>query len=75
MGKVAAAAVALVLLSGCMLGPDYKRPELAVPDQFRSTPPRAEISPSAADTAWGQQFGGPAQPAADQATTEMGTPA
>ena len=27
------------------------------------------------DAAWGQQFGGPAQPAADQATTEMGTPA
>ena len=57
MAKVAAAAAALVLLSGCMLGPDYKRPELAVPDQFRATPPRAELSPSAADTAWWQQFG------------------
>ena len=39
LGKAAAAAVAMLLLGGCMLGPDYKRPELAVPDQFRSSPP------------------------------------
>jgi len=59
MSKAAAAAAALVLLSGCMLGPDYKRPELAVPDQYRFNLPRAELSPSAADTAWWQQFGDP----------------
>lgn len=53
------AAAALLVLSGCMLGPDYKRPELAAPEQFRYTPPRNEVSPSAADTAWWEQFGDP----------------
>lgn len=55
----AAAVSALALLSGCLLGPDYKRPELATPEQYRYTPPRSEISPSAADTAWWKQFGDP----------------
>jgi multidrug efflux system outer membrane protein len=57
MSKSAAGLAVLALLSGCMLGPDYKRPELTVPDQFRTSLPRSEVSPSAADTAWWQQFG------------------
>ncbi|SFM87822.1 efflux transporter outer membrane subunit [Variovorax sp. OV329] len=55
--KGAAATAALMLLSGCLLGPDYKRPELGAPEQFRFTPPRDQISPSSADTAWWKLFG------------------
>jgi multidrug efflux system outer membrane protein len=59
MMKAAPALAAVLLLAGCMLGPDYKRPELTVPGQFRAEPSQSEISPSAADTAWWQQFGDP----------------
>ena len=58
-GRAAAATAVLALLSGCLLGPDYKRPELAAPEQYRYTPPRDQVSPSAADTAWWKQFGDP----------------
>lgn len=57
--RAAIGAAALALLSGCMLGPDYKRPDLNVPDQFRASLPRDQMSPSAADTAWWEQFGDP----------------
>jgi len=33
--RLLAFAVALVMLSGCMLGPDYKRPPLPVPESYR----------------------------------------
>ena len=36
--KFSAFALAGVLLSGCMLGPDYQRPETALPIEFRHTP-------------------------------------
>ncbi|MEJ8853208.1 efflux transporter outer membrane subunit [Variovorax robiniae] len=51
-----AAPLLAILLAGCMLGPDYKRPALDVPTQFRGTALQAS-SPTAADTAWWQQFG------------------
>ncbi len=38
MLKLSALAMAGVLLSGCMLGPDYLRPETATPLEFRHTP-------------------------------------
>ncbi|MDM0051629.1 efflux transporter outer membrane subunit [Variovorax sp. J22R115] len=46
-----------VLLAGCMLGPDYRRPDLVIPAQFTGEPKTA--SPTAADTAWWNQFGDP----------------
>lgn len=57
--KRTAALLPLLLLAGCMLGPDYKRPDLVVPEQFRGEPPASQLSPTAADSAWWQQFGDP----------------
>ena len=37
--SVLTAAVLLVTLSGCKVGPNYKRPALAVPDQYRGLAP------------------------------------
>ncbi|MBI5580365.1 MAG: efflux transporter outer membrane subunit [Deltaproteobacteria bacterium] len=52
-------ALALVLsLSACMLGPDYRRPELDMPKQWRF--PDADAVQVAADTAWWEQFNDPA---------------
>lgn len=46
----------LVSLNGCTLGPDYKRPELEIPDAYLYEPKDVAIS---ANTAWWQQFGDP----------------
>jgi multidrug efflux system outer membrane protein len=35
MKKTGAAAALIILLSGCMLGPDYRRPAVTTPDTFR----------------------------------------
>ena len=48
------ASVAL-LLAGCTVGPNYHRPQIAVPDQFRSAPPSAGPN-SLADTKWFDLF-------------------
>ncbi len=45
---------ALVLLSGCDLGPDYKRPSLDIPAAYRATPQSAEAAWPSAD--WWQGF-------------------
>jgi multidrug efflux system outer membrane protein len=47
--------VAAVALAGCAVGPDYKRPEVKPPDQFRSQMGPAEAS-SIADLPWWQVF-------------------
>jgi hypothetical protein len=40
------AATAMVLLSGCMVGPDYQRPPVTAPDVFRGSPvPTAPDAP------------------------------
>ena len=48
-------AITLVLLFGlalgCAMGPNYKRPEMAVPETFRDTPKPADAA-SLADRAW-----------------------
>ncbi len=53
-GKCPVALVALVL-SGCTIGPDYQRPEVATPAAYRYEPPAAP----AADTEWWKRFGDP----------------
>lgn len=54
MRRVAFAAVAL--LAGCMVGPDYQRPEVPVPGAFRYEPKAAAQSP---DVEWWKRFGDP----------------
>ncbi len=44
-------------LAGCMVGPDYKRPDVPTPDAFRYEP--KSVAPTAADTEWWKQFGDP----------------
>jgi multidrug efflux system outer membrane protein len=41
-------------LTGCMVGPNYHRPRIAVPDQFRNAPPAGQSS--LADTKWFDLF-------------------
>ena len=36
--KLSVFALASVVLSGCVLGPDYQRPDSSVPVEFRHTP-------------------------------------
>ena len=52
------AAVALTLLAGCMLGPDYQRPTLPLPAQHRDAePPPLAVRPlSLADLQWFELF-------------------
>lgn len=47
------------LASGCTVGPDYKRPELAPPDAFRNVP-TAPAAETLADVPWWQVFQDPA---------------
>lgn len=42
-------------LTGCAVGPNYQRPKVATPDQFRGTPPAA-AGPSVADIKWFDLF-------------------
>ena len=50
--KLAAATAALVmLLAGCAVGPDYRKPEVPMPDNFRGAPASAAAQ-SLADLPW-----------------------
>lgn len=51
---------ALCALTGCAVGPNYKRPQIAVPDQFRGAPAGAAETGSIADTKWQELFPEPA---------------
>ncbi|WP_256354168.1 efflux transporter outer membrane subunit [Variovorax sp. dw_308] len=55
----ALAAAMAALLTGCMLGPDYQRPAIEVPAQFRGAATQANAVANASDTAWWRQFGDP----------------
>ncbi len=46
-----------LLVAGCAVGPNYKRPQVAVPDQYRTTPPNPNAS--LADTKWFDLFDDP----------------
>src|SRR5436190_5690815 len=47
----------LFAISGCTVGPDYKRPQVAVPAAHRGTSDAAPASVSLADTKWDALFG------------------
>jgi outer membrane protein, multidrug efflux system len=55
---MALAAVAATLLAGCMLGPDYQRPTLPLPAQYRDAEPPApgREAVSLADLQWFELF-------------------
>jgi multidrug efflux system outer membrane protein len=52
----AAWALALTVAAGCAVGPNYKRPPLAVPDAFHDEAAAAEAA-SLADSPWWEVFG------------------
>src|SRR5580765_6796159 len=57
MKKSGAAAVLIIVLSGCMVGPDYRRPAVTTPDSFRGA--SAAIPPdkqSIAELKWFEVF-------------------
>lgn len=54
--KPAAWLVVTLLLSGCMVGPDYRRPEVAVPAEWRTGLTQQR---SMADLAWWEVFDDP----------------
>ena len=56
---IAALVLALVLLTGCAVGPNYKRPLVTLPDQFRGAPPQPAAEASIADTKWENLFNDP----------------
>lgn len=49
--------LALLVLAGCDMGPDYRRPELEVPPAFRASTTTAEAAWPSAD--WWRGFGSP----------------
>ncbi|MGL4543663.1 MAG: efflux transporter outer membrane subunit, partial [Polymorphobacter sp.] len=54
--QLAVLALVLVGLGGCKLGPNYARPAISTPADWRLTAPQAN---SYADTRWWEQFGDP----------------
>lgn len=57
MRKLLFAIFILLAFTGCMVGPDYKRPTVDIPKSWRITEKNAE---DVTDTAWWEQFGDPA---------------
>ncbi len=49
-------AISLLTLSGCVMGPNYKRPQVELPGGFRGAPTSAGMTTSIADTKWQNLF-------------------
>ncbi len=54
-GGFAGLLVAMVFGAACAMGPNYKRPAVAVPDQYRGAP-SGTATPSIAETKWPELF-------------------
>jgi len=54
--RLFAAATMIILLSGCMVGPDYRRPAVTTPDVFRASPTPTAPAQSIADLKWFEVF-------------------
>jgi multidrug efflux system outer membrane protein len=48
--------MAVLALSGCLVGPDYRRPDVAVPSAFRGATPVAQDAGSFGDLEWWKVF-------------------
>ncbi len=59
MKKLAAAALALAILTGCAVGPNYKQPPVTAPDQYREVQGPPASAPSLANQPWWDVFGDP----------------
>jgi multidrug efflux system outer membrane protein len=62
-GRVWTAAIVsagVVVTAGCTVGPNYKRPSVAVPQSFRSAPADTPADPSLAQERWPEVFRDPA---------------
>jgi multidrug efflux system outer membrane protein len=51
-----AATAIIILLNGCMVGPDYQRPPVTAPDVFRGSPTPTPDAQSIADLKWFEVF-------------------
>ena len=60
MKRLAAAAVALALLTGCAVGPNYKQPPVTAPDAYRDVQGPPAPAASLADEPWWELFHDPA---------------
>lgn len=56
---VALSAAACCLLGGCVQGPDYRKPEVAVPSHYRYGDPAYAIEAPTSSQSWWHQFGDP----------------
>ena len=54
--RLFAAATMTIVLAGCMVGPDYKKPALTTPDAFRAAPAPTPDAKSIADLKWFEVF-------------------
>ena len=54
--RLFAAATTCILLSGCMVGPDYVRPAITTPEAFRAAPASTPDAKSIADLKWFEVF-------------------
>jgi multidrug efflux system outer membrane protein len=54
--RLFAAVTMIILLSGCMVGPDYQRPPVTAPDAFRASPAPTPDAKSIADLKWFEIF-------------------
>jgi outer membrane protein, multidrug efflux system len=54
--RLFAAATMIILLSGCMVGPDYRKPPVTTPDVFRASPTPTPDANSIADLKWFEVF-------------------
>lgn len=54
-----AAALTGLLATGCAVGPDYRRPDMPLPEQYGRTAPPAADQPSLAETGWREVFTDP----------------
>jgi multidrug efflux system outer membrane protein len=54
--RLFAATTMMILLGGCMVGPDYQRPPVATPDVFRGSPTPTPDAHSFADLKWFEVF-------------------
>src|SRR4029453_9697773 len=57
--RLAAATLLLTVLAGCAVGPNYERPPLTVPDQYREVQGPPAPAPSLADQPWWDVFEAP----------------
>jgi multidrug efflux system outer membrane protein len=59
MTRASLVSLAAMLLGGCTVGPNYHKPQIAVPPAFRNATPQPESAASLADLPWWEEFKDP----------------